>query len=57
MKLEDKRKTEQLADALMADVLQQENTTDLYHSLERFYKGMRALESYVYVKEAIHDSK
>lgn len=57
MKLEDKRKTEQLADALMADVLQQEDTTDLYHSLERFYKGMRALESYVYVKEAINDSK
>ncbi len=48
----EKEQVNQLADALIADALQQEDVTALYHSLERFYKGMRALECYVYVKEA-----
>ena len=52
MNKDTKNKVNQLADALLADALQQESVTDLYHSLERFYKGMRALEAYVYVKEA-----
>ncbi len=52
MKETTKKAINQLADALLADVLQQENPTDLYHSLERFYKGARALEAICYVKEA-----
>ncbi len=48
----DKKRINQLADALLADTLLAENPTDLYHSLERLEKGMKALESLCYVKEA-----
>ncbi len=57
MKEQDKKNAEQLADALLADALQSENPTELYHSLERMEKGMQSLYYYVATKRELEDAR
>lgn len=52
MTKQEKDNVNELAEALIADALQCENETELYHSLERMVKGMLALKNYCEIKEA-----